>query len=150
MKNLLAASILMSLISVSKAHACDTLEEINWLLGSWQKNQPSKITTETWRQVSQQTFEGRGTSTSDRGTFEETLRITEMSGEIFYLAKTPGNTLPIAFTLQNCSKNTATFVNAEHDFPQKLEYRLSSEDTLEVNVSASNNKGFTLIFKSVK
>lgn len=149
MNKIFASALLVGSLASGNTYACSSLEQVNWLLGSWQQKQESRVTTETWNRVSNDTFEGLGSVSSAKGIFNETLRLVNMSGEVFYLAKTPGNALPIAFLLQECSANIAVFVNPNHDFPQKIEYRLSSSNTLEVFVSASGNKGFKLELTSV-
>lgn len=148
-RNLLLGSVL-SCIVAGPSYACSGIEQISWLLGDWQQLTTSTTTKESWRRVSDNTFEGIGSTISSNGTFKETLRIVNMSGEIFYLAKTPGNALPVAFLLQECSLKSATFVNTKHDFPQKIEYQLSSLNRLEVEVSAVGNDGFKLIFEAVQ
>ncbi|MEW6991134.1 DUF6265 family protein [Colwelliaceae bacterium 6441] len=74
----------------------------------------------------------------------ETLRLVEMSGEIFYIAKVKSNDSPIAFKLTNCTKNTAIFENSQHDFPKKINYKYKKNKGISVFVSGENGKGFLI------
>ena len=76
----------------------------------------------------------------------ESLRIVEMSGEVFYLAKVGENDLPVAFKLTDCSETHAVFENAGHDFPRRLEYRLTGEERMIVRVSDGAENGFEMKF----
>ena len=76
---------------------------------------------------------------------QESLRLVEMSGEVFYVAKVGHNDLPIAFKLTSGSDDRAVFENPQHDFPKRLEYRLT-EGRLVVTVSDGGTRGFTLDF----
>ena len=74
------------------------------------------------------------------------MRLVEMSGEIFFLAKVNHNKRPVAFKLTQCLARTAVFENSDHDFPKKLEYKLISGNKLTVTVSDGHDKGFTINF----
>jgi len=103
---------------------CDSLDTVRWILGKWLAQDDNTFTYETWRQISPRTFEGMGEVTR-KATMEkqsmETLRLVEMSGEIFYLAKVGHNALPIAFKLVHCADEVVIFENPLHDFPKRLE-----------------------------
>ncbi|WP_276307865.1 DUF6265 family protein [Alteromonas flava] len=117
------------------------------MLGDWQYQSKSRKTMESWRRVSEQTFEGEGWSyllTTPDQHQKETLRIVAMSGEVFYLAKVATNSLPVAFKLIECASTRAVFVNNEHDFPNKLVYVLRDANALTVEVTDNTGMGFTL------
>ena len=143
--------ILLSL--AGNAHAnCSSLDAIDWLLGDWQTSQMNnKITTESWWQVSDYSFEGLGQSLHDGAIkSSESLRLVEMSDAVFYIAKVTHNPMPIAFQLTTCTREEATFENPEHDFPKRIEYSLINAQTIQVYVSDGANKGFTLNFTRVE
>lgn len=146
------ASAMLALACASplfaQAQNCTSLGDLRWLLGNWHHADAGKQMTEQWRQVSAQTFEGVGLSRAAAGSAVDTemLRLAEMSGEIFYLAKVSHNTLPVAFKLTSCDVGTAVFENPSHDFPRRLEYRLMSADRLQVLVRGSGAKSYTLNF----
>jgi hypothetical protein len=131
------------------AQSCDSLKSIDWLLGDWRSDDDKYITSESWKEVSPLTFEGRGVvkfKSSNELKSSESLRLVEMSGEVFFVAKVAHNDLAVAFKLIQCDPAHAVFENAGHDFPKKLEYRLDDENSLTVNVSDGGDKGFSIKF----
>lgn len=131
------------------AEACDSLATLQWVLGSWQAENDRILTRESWSRVSPSTYEGRGEvirKTSGEKDGVETLRLVEMSGGIYYIAKVDHNDLPTAFRALSCSDEAAVFENPEHDFPKRLAYRRKAVDGLVVEVSDGVSRGFTLEF----
>ena len=93
-------------------------------------------------------FRGGGyTIDGDTKTLNETLFLLEVEGEVFYFAKVAHNPFPVPFKLTQLSEQTATFENPEHDFPTKLVYQRTTQDSLEVAVSGPDGKGFTVRFQ---
>jgi hypothetical protein len=87
------------------AQDCSNLEPLHWILGTWQQENEKSLTTESWKKLSLNTFDGSTITRSkadNKITFMETLRIVEMSDEVFYLAKVSHNEYPIAFKLTEC------------------------------------------------
>lgn len=127
---------------------CDSLEIVSWLLGEWISENSSGVTIENWEKVSVNSFEGFG-KTISAGSNEvksyESLRLVEMSGQIYFIAKVGHNKLPIAFALTTCSDSMAVFENPDHDFPKKIDYKLQSHDRISVTVS-SGDDGFRIEF----
>jgi hypothetical protein len=148
-QKMLLFTFLAACPSFAAAGACDSLQTVHWLLGDWIADSGEHVTLESWTEVSAGTFEGAG-ETRSRTTNElvsrESLRLMEMSGELFYLAKVGSNDLPVAFKLTECSGDSAIFENAEHDFPKRLEYRLAGDDKMIVTVTDGKERGFKVSF----
>jgi hypothetical protein len=131
------------------AQRCESLATIHWMLGTWQAEDDRTLTRESWSQVSPSTYEGLGEVTrkeSGKDGEVETLRLVEMSGGIYFIAKVSHNELPVAFRAASCSDKVAVFENPEHDFPKQLAYRRAAVDRLVVEVSDGASRGFTLEF----
>ncbi|WP_194868658.1 DUF6265 family protein [Pseudoalteromonas sp. PPB1] len=129
--------------------ACNTLHSLNWLIGNWHSENSKLKLNESWTRISEKTFEGYGQTYSivkNKVVSAETLRLVEMSGEVFYLAKVTNNTLPTAFKLTSCSENSAIFENSHHDFPKKIRYQLNNDKHITVYVSGEDDKGFSIEF----
>ncbi|NRA83806.1 MAG: hypothetical protein HRU22_08575 [Gammaproteobacteria bacterium] len=130
-----------------QAATCDTLESLTWLVGNWHTENKKLQINESWRRVSTKTLEGDGniySTTKNKLISAETLLLVEMSGAVFYVAKVASNDLPVAFKLTSCSEKTATFVNLQHDFPNKISYQFNNEQSMTVVVSGNNGKGFNV------
>ena len=141
--------VLALLVAGTETMASETLASLEWLLGAWTSVGERSIVHESWVRVSDATFEGIGESESLPGgerTSTETLRLVEMSGDIFYQAYVSHNPRPVSFTLTDLSGAAATFENPDHDFPTKIVYRLESPDELTVTVS-NEERGFSLEFR---
>ncbi len=138
-------AIIFTLIILPKvvhSQDCSKLETIKWILGQWQKESENSVTTETWIKLSENTIDGKTLTYSkkDSGiTFMETLRLVEMSNQIFYIVKVSENEYPVSFKLKACSDSTAVFENPQHDFPKKLYYKLL-ENGQVLNIEVSNDE----------
>lgn len=132
-----------------QAKACSTVESLTWLVGNWNSENSELKINESWKRISTKTFEGYGHTYSikkNKIVSSETLRLVEMSGEVFYVAKVASNNLPVAFKLTSCTAKTATFENSLHDFPKKISYQLNKDKNITVFVSGENGKGFSIEF----
>ena len=149
MKKLETLALLLTVISMH-CHAadCDDLSSLNWLLGKWQTTTKTAVITESWKKVSALSFEGKGITQRGDKHSQETMRLVDMGGELFYLAKVSQNLLPIAFKLTECEAGKATFVNRDHDFPKQLVYS-QADAGMRVDVSDGEGNGFTLSFTAV-
>jgi len=133
-----------------QALACEKLSELGWLLGSWAKEDKSKLVTESWVKESESKFSGLGVSLFENDSinkkppFFEYLSIEEIGGEVFYLAKPPQNKFPTAFKATTCSRDEVIFENETHDFPKKLSYRKITDTNIKVDVLGADNKGYSL------
>jgi hypothetical protein len=148
---LLLVVFLAACATIAPAQTCDSLDAVYWLLGDWQASIGEDMTVESWRAGGPGTFEGFA-ETRSRASNElinsESLRLVEMSGEVFYIAKVRHNDLPVAFKMTTCSNNIAVFENPNHDFPRRLEYRFAGEGRITVNVSDGVDEGFTVNFET--
>ncbi|MCF6443041.1 DUF6265 family protein [Pseudoalteromonas luteoviolacea] len=135
--------------TLAEENTCDSLESLSWLIGGWSSKSSKLQVKESWKKVSNSTFEGSGYTYSikkSKTVSVETLRLVEMSGEVFYVAKVASNSLPIAFKLTSCTAETAIFENPDHDFPKKLTYQFKSENNITVAVTGEKGKGFSIKF----
>lgn len=76
----------------------------------------------------------------------ESLRILEMSGDLYLLAKVAHNAMPTPFKASECLATSVLFENPEHDFPNRLQYSVEDEK-LVVDVRNNENRGFSLSFR---
>ena len=122
---------------------------MRWLLGDWQAESDKTTWRETWTEIGAATWEGRGIEASnvDPGKQSaEELRLVQMGGSVYYLAKVTHNELPVPFRLVECGDGHLVFANPEHDFPRRLDYERQADGRLRVRVSDGAEKGFTLDF----
>ncbi|MBD3290760.1 hypothetical protein GF337_18280 [candidate division KSB1 bacterium] len=149
MNKLLTIIFLINSLRIIPANSGDDLSRLEWILGEWVADNGANVTTESWEKVSPKTFEGEGITRSVSGDEirnYESLRLVEMSGETFYIAKVTHNEFPTSFKLVEQNDSTAVFENLTHDFPTRIEYRLLSADSISVRVSGGD-KFFTIEFE---
>jgi len=116
------------------------LEKMRWLLGVWHRESNRSVTEETWRKLSDRTYEGesvRISKASGDTVFTESLLLVEMQGELFYLPKVAENPYPVPFKLVAFEGNRVVFENPEHDFPQRIIYAFQDADSLTVTVKGA-------------
>ena len=141
--------ILACWTSVAGASECSSLSSLGWLLGEWLAEGSKTTWRESWTAIAPKIWEGRGVeaSKSDPGKqSSEELRMVEMGGSVFYLAKVAQNELPIPFRLVECGDDRLVFANPAHDFPRRLDYTRKRDGRLQVRVSDGADKGFMLDF----
>jgi len=136
--------------------AINDLSILHRLTGTWEYKSGKSITIEKWEKISPQTFEGISyvRKIGDlEPNFSESLRMLNMKGEVFYLAKVDHNEMPVPFKLISNNAGNFIFENMDHDFPQRITYTFTSPDSLSVNVWGNENnniKEFTVPYIRVK
>lgn len=157
-KNLTLSGLLLFLCPVAAlaASACQQVaagDAFKALIGHWQTTADAKgrYVTEQWQLLDPHNYAGQGSqvAANERSSSED-LRLVQMGGQWFYLAKVAGNNLPVAFALTQCQLNDWLFDNPQHDFPKQLHYRLVKPDELTVTVSDGAGQGFTLKYRRLR
>ena len=148
-----AIGMVLASLSVGAAGAdCGSLSSARWLLGDWVAEDAKAEFHESWVELGPRSFEGIGLERAKPGgevRGSESLRLVEMAGSVFYIAKVAHNELPVAFRLVECSADRLVFENPAHDFPRRLEYRPKPDDRMTVAVGDGADEGFTLEFERV-
>jgi hypothetical protein len=145
--------VLATNATAAMADECSSLSSIRWLLGEWHAESGATNWRESWSELDSKTWKGRGVESSKADPSRqaaEDLRLVEMGGGVFYVAKVAHNELPVAFRLVECGEGRLVFSSPAHDFPKRLEYLRQCDDRLKVHVSDGAEKGFTLDFTRVQ
>jgi hypothetical protein len=148
----LLAALLAIRASAAVAGECGSLAQLDWLAGEWLADGRESTWRESWVPAGPATWEGVGVETSKADPAKSTaedLRLVEMGGAVFYVAKVGHNELPVAFRLVECDDGRLVFTNPAHDFPRRLDYLRQPDGHLRVRVSDGGEKGFTLDFARV-
>jgi hypothetical protein len=108
-----------------------TISDLAWLAGCWESNISGREINEQWMKPSGRTMLGMGQTVANGKTVEyEFVQIRgEPDGEIYYVAKPSGQT-EASFKLIKLQNREAVFENLEHDFPQRIIYRLEPDGSL--------------------
>ena len=124
------------------------LESLDWLTGCWAGDDADTHYEECWLHPGGGIMLGLNRTVSATGVAFEFLRIGPNEGGIALFAS-PGGREPVPFPLSESAPGLAVFLNPEHDFPQRITYRLDG-DTLRADVEALENgewTGFALVWE---
>ena len=100
----------------------EALTKLGWLSGTWVTKQGEVVTEEHWRPLQGNTLLGSShTFRGERTLAFEFLRITAARDQVGYVAM-PGGKAPTTFVLEKLEDGVAEFVDAKHDFPQRIRY----------------------------
>lgn len=106
---------------------------------------------ECWFQIAPDIWRGAGFTLSGADTtLSENLSLNASGESMVYSAQVLNQNegKEVQFIACSFKKNSIVFCNDEHDFPNRISYRLRNEKRMKVIVSGKG-KGFTIRFKKV-
>ena len=132
MKAILAMAAAAVLLAASPAA---TVDDLAWLAGKGSRELSERWTEEIWTEARGGVMlghsrSGRGDSLRDF----EFLRVQAGADGIPAYIAQPGGGAPVAFRLVGRDGRRATFENASHDYPQRIQYARDG-DTLTATIS---------------
>src|SRR5262245_37385599 len=136
-------SMLMAAGIPGFAAGASRLEELGWLLGTWERESRQGTAYEVWVRLGERVQEGHGYVVKVGGEHVplEDLLLVEMGGDIFYISKVAENAYPIGFRLTSAGAREAVFENPQHDFPKVISYRLQEDGTLLAAIEGPGGEG---------
>lgn len=121
-----------------------SIQSLNWLVGEWQYIQGEMLFTEQWQLSPDNSFYiGTGIAyKNNKIVSQEEMRISLENEELYYIVtvKNHNENQAIPFRLSSSTNNSVLFENPHHDFPQKIEYTMINQDSINAVVSASSNE----------
>jgi hypothetical protein len=118
------------------------MEKLSWIIDRWvSASEGDTRSYEHWEKINDGLFAG-GSETLKNGDtiFAEKLKIEKIGDDIFYIADVKHNPAPVMFKMTWLNDNEAVFENPEHDFPQKISYKLE-EGILHAAIEGPGKKG---------
>ena len=121
--------MLTNLIFVAAAMTQTTIDDVAWLDGDWEFERNGRHVTEHWAKPAGDTMIGYSRTVRDGKTteYEFLLIRADKEGVLEYVAK-PSGQAEAAFKLIKSDKQSLTFENKAHDFPQRITYSLKGDD----------------------
>ena len=131
-----------------------TLNDLSWLTGCWDGNIRGREVNEQWMKPAGGIMLGmaRTVSQGKAAEFEFTQIREDKDGAIYYVAK-PSGQPEASFKLVKLQNNEAVFENPQHDFPQRIIYRLEAGGSLFARVEATakgQTRGIDYPYKRAK
>lgn len=123
--------LLLSQALVLAEEKAFSINDLTWLKGCWSWSRNGRETTEHWLKPAGGTMLGISRTVADGKTveFEFTQIRQEANGEILFIAK-PSGQPEATFKMIKGSTNEVIFENPQHDFPQRVIYRLQGDGSL--------------------
>jgi hypothetical protein len=114
-------------IPIAKAQSV-SLADFAGLSGCWERTDKSGVTiSEMWMKPAGNSMMGTGRTVKNGKTVDfEFLRIEQRDDGIFYIAKPKANATETAFKLKTPVTDSYVFENPDHDFPQRIIYKISA------------------------
>ncbi len=129
MKPIVSVGLLILLYSVSFGQNKVTkLADLNGMAGCWEHRDAKRglFTTEIWMKPAGTSILGIGRTVKGGKTVDhEYMRIEQREDGLFFIARPKENAEETAFKLVRSTVNEVVFENKEHDFPQRVIYRLN-------------------------
>lgn len=131
-----------------------TINDLFWLAGCWEGNVRGRDVNEQWMKPAGGVMLGMARTVAQGKTveFEFTQIREDKEGSIYYVAK-PSGQAEASFKLVKWENKEAVFENPQHDFPQRVIYRLQPDGSLFARVEATANgktRGLDYPYKRAK
>lgn len=130
------------------------INDLSWLAGCWEANNNGREINEQWMKPAGGVMLGMGRTVANGKVREyEFLQVREdADGAIYYVAK-PSGQPEASFKLIKLQNREAVFENPQHDFPQRIIYRLQPDGSLFARIEGTANgnpRGFDYPMKRAK
>jgi hypothetical protein len=113
------------------------LDTIAWLAGCWTGNAGGRQVDEHWMKPRGGTMMGMSRTVVNGQTVDsEVLLLRATGSEVAYVAK-PSGQPEASFKLVSGTAAEARFENPEHDFPQRIIYRLNPDGSLHARIEGT-------------
>lgn len=131
-----AISFLLCVVSTTW---CQTprmgLDSLGWLAGCWEARTGTRVVSEQWMKPLGTTMLGMSrTVAGDRTVEYEYCRLERAEDGLIRFVALPSGQAGGSFTLVRSGPGLAVFENPEHDFPQRILYRLIRPDSLHARI----------------
>ena len=113
-----------------------SLSDLSWITGDWQSPAGgSSQVDEHWTKPAGASMLGMSRTIAGEKTAEyEYLRIEQRADGIYYVAHPKARCPGTDFKLTRVTATEAVFENPEHDFPKRIIYRKTGDDSLTASI----------------
>ena len=130
-----------------------SLSDLAWIAGDWQTAPGGRRQIEEhWTAVAGGTMMGMSRTVAGDKTVEfEYLRIEQRADGIYYVAHPKARCPATDFKLTKASATEAIFENPQHDFPKRIIYRKTGDDSMTASIDGGEgSKAMTFAFTRMK
>ena len=129
------------------------ITQLAWISGDWQSAPGGRLQIEEhWTQPAGGSMLGMSRTVAGGKTAEfEFLRIEQRENEIYYVAQPKGRCPQTDFKLTRVTAQEAVFENPTHDFPKRIIYKKTADDSLTASIDGGEGtKQMTFVFRRMK
>lgn len=145
----LAAFVVAGLVASGahgRAEGVDAWAATSMLEGQWRETKGTAVVDEVWTNNKGNVIVGVSRTVDGLSNAFEFMRIENRKEGVIFIAQ-PGGEEATPFLLLSHDANKLVFSNPANDWPQRIEYRRTGQDTLEATVGSFDGKGKKLVFK---
>jgi hypothetical protein len=130
------ASIVLAPLAASAAEP--SLDQLSWMTGCWRSVGEEAGSGEHWTPIAGGTLLGMSrTVRGGKTTASEFMRISDApDGKVTFFAQ-PSGKPSATFTSIKLSATEVVFENLEHDFPQRVIYRLEAPGRIQASIEGT-------------
>ncbi|NHM06949.1 hypothetical protein G4D82_06925 [Flavobacterium sp. CYK-4] len=136
---LLLAAIALS-VSCKKSGQENQLQAADWLIGTWENQDPQGKMIEIWSKANDSIYIGESYYIKAKDTLHsEQIQLVQNGELVQYIPTVKGqnNDQPVNFNLTSKTDKELVFENPKHDFPQKIVYKKITADSLVATISGT-------------
>lgn len=131
------------------------VNRVNWIEGIWVLREGDSDIEEKWYKADDTSYFGMAMvrDTTGRMLYTEEIKIVLRDDRLLYIpiVSNQNDGQPVAFTEVSMTDTSILFENAEHDFPQRISYTLTSDKTIEAYIEGTiDDTVRKTVFKYVK
>lgn len=119
------------------------IDSLDWLAGTWEMTASKGTITESWAKANDSTLvcDTRLTTPDGKIVFSEDITLVQREGLLFYIPviSDQNDGRPIEFKETSFSAEEMVFENPEHDYPQRIVYRKTSDSTILAYIEGEEN-----------
>jgi Domain of unknown function (DUF6265) len=117
----------------------DPIKLMSWLAGCWESSRTDRRVEEQWMRPDGGTMLGMSRTVAGNKTSEfEFMQILSQEGKLIFTAK-PSGQAEDSFTSTRLTSSEIVFENPQHDFPQRIIYRLNPDGSLSARIEGTQN-----------
>ncbi len=139
MKRVAVIVCMLLAVAASAEEYLPTMDDLAWIAGCWEGGGIGAAYQEHWMGPDGQSMIGMSRTVSEDSTVAfEFLRIhQELDGSIYYTS-IPSGQKQASFKLVKYDKGHVVFENSNHDFPQRIVYKLGKDGELVATIEGTS------------
>ena len=140
--------VLLSIVLVTSCqqkskNKFEKINQANWFLGVWNNKSKEADFTEIWEKATDSSYIAESFVLVNKDTvYYEKIDLLERNDSLLYIVsvRNQNNEKPVAFHATSIKRDSITFENPKHDFPNKIVYRKIESDSMIATIYGKNHK----------